>query len=124
MRSADQRQSLLGVLTRYASDPLFEEGSSLSVSSRTIDGDTLLHRDVLQEDCIGAEILLVNGADVNAGGDMGNTPLHYAIQTNNRHLVELMMKFGADINIRNEFGMSALDWAKDCGHDEIMRGLG
>lgn len=114
----------MGVLTRYASDPLFEEGSSLSVSSRTIDGDTLLHRAVLQEDCIGAEILLVNGADVNAGGDMGNTPLHYAIQTNNRHLVELMMKFGADINIRNEFGMSALDWAKDCGHDEIMRGLG
>jgi uncharacterized protein len=48
----------------------------VEVSSRDVDGDTPLHVMAWRDDVVGAEILLAAGADVDAVGDMGTTPLH------------------------------------------------
>ena len=42
-----------------------------------------------------AELLLDNGADVNAKDKHGNTPLHKATLRGNKDIVELLRKHGA-----------------------------
>jgi hypothetical protein len=54
---------------------------------------------------------LDGGADVNAltGGQLANTPLHWAAACGQTACTELLLKAGADPNIRNKAGKSALD---------------
>jgi ankyrin repeat protein len=48
--------------------------------------------------------LIQAGADVNAVGDMGQTPLHVAISMDNPKMVAALLKAGARDDIRSEFG--------------------
>lgn len=116
-----EKSDLETILARYSNDPLFIDGDSLGVDSRAMDGDTLLHRVVLKGDVEGVEVLIENGADVNAVGEMGDTPLHHAVIENSPRLVDALMRLGANPRIKNEFGMDAIEWAKDCGHHELVQ---
>lgn len=59
-----------------------------------------------------ANILLKNGANVNAVDSDKNTPLHLAAQrSESEDLVRLLIKSGADVNLKNEYGKTALDVA-------------
>lgn len=49
-------------------------------------------------------LLLSAGAEVNAVGDMGETPLHIAVRRGQPRVVELLLAYGADINVGSEFG--------------------
>ena len=77
------------------------------MSYRTSDGDHLIHIAALRGDLETVEVLLAAGEDVNAVGDMGNTPAHYAAMGKCRELFDLLLQRGADSNLENEFGISA-----------------
>ena len=65
-----------------------------------------------------AEILITEGADVNAGGQM--TPLHYAASVGNKEIAELLIDNGADVNAQSFVGMTPLREAANQGHDSIV----
>jgi cytohesin len=70
-----------------------------------------------------AELLISEGADVNALALDGSTPLHYAAWNGFTEIAELLIDNGADLNvINNELAgtplITALDWAIQQGRTE------
>jgi ankyrin repeat protein len=58
------------------------------------------------------EILIENGAEINARNNAGLTALYYAINHTNIEAIELLISNGANINIRDNRGWSPLIAAK------------
>ena len=54
------------------------------------------------------------GADVNAKGEEGLTPLHYAAREGHKEITDLLLTNGADVNAKNDEGGTPLDWAECC----------
>ena len=70
------------------------------------------------------ELLVASGANVNAIGDMGNTPLHYAAMEGRLDMAEKLAALGADLTIRNEFGGTPRDTAEiaqKLGHVNVFK---
>ena len=72
-------------------------------------GGVLGHKEI-------AELLIQNGADVNAKAYFEKTPLHEAAQFGHKEVVELLIANGADVNAKNQWGETPL-------HDAASRGL-
>lgn len=112
MNAIDKRdqvylQKTIGDLINYsAADPL-EPIDPLTYL--TPEGDSCLHLAALRGDYHAVEILLDAGAQVNARGDMGNTPLHLAAKGGHREVFALLLKHGADTGLVNEFGSTPTD---------------
>jgi len=70
----------------------------------TPEGDNCLHIAALRGDEEAVRLLLDVGVDINAKGDMGNTPLHYALSQKHLEVASLLRERGAAQNITNEFG--------------------
>ena len=66
------------------------------------------------------ETLLANGADINAIGDKGSTPLISAISNNHIELAELLIKRNANINIIVD-RFTAFSQALELGHIKIAK---
>ena len=56
-----------------------------------------------------AELLITEGADVNAKNKAGITPLHGAVQTGNKEIAELLIDKGANVNVKEMDGGTPLD---------------
>ena len=85
------------------------------ISARTAANDTLLHRACWQKQLAIVGTLLGFGADPNAPGNDGLTPLHYAVQEGrliSASIVGMLLAAGADPTIRDGSGTSFEDWAK------------
>lgn len=63
------------------------------------------------------ESLLKVGADVNARDDNGSTPLHWATNHANSHIIELLIEHGADVNVQDKIGMTKL--MQVCSYGDI-----
>ena len=72
---------------------------------RAPDGDRLIHIAAFRGDAETVELLLAAGEDIDAIGDMGDTPAHYAAMGEHRQLFDLLLSRGADQSIENEFGI-------------------
>jgi ankyrin repeat protein len=72
-----------------------------------------------------AELLITNGADVNAKKAVeGETPLHEAAAYGNKEIAELLIVNGANVNVKDKgtgsrVGRTALNWAIMNDHTEI-----
>jgi len=65
------------------------------------------------------ELLVKNGAQVNAADHTGYTLLMVAAVNKKPDLVKLMLALGADPNLKNREGLSALDYARSLKFAEI-----
>ena len=64
---------------------------------------------------------LAAGADVNAGGVFGKTPLHLAALKDHKEIAELLIANGADVNAKQAVeGETPLHLAAMGGHKEIV----
>ena len=63
------------------------------------------------------------GANVNAKGKYGRTPLHYAATRGLKKIIELLIAQGADMNAKDNFGRTPLDCALG-GTAAILRKYG
>ena len=52
---------------------------------------------------------LAAGADTNVRAGMGMTPLHLAVNNNQKEIVELLIAAGADVNAKRTGGATPLD---------------
>ena len=56
--------------------------------------------------------LIKHGADVNAKGECGYTPLHMACQWGHVELAKILIEHGADQNALNDAGQNAIAYTK------------
>ena len=87
------------------------------VDAKDMNGWTPLHHAALNGQKETAEILIGEGADVNAGDKI--TPLHYAAQYGEMEIVELLIDAGADVNAKNYERKTPLDRAIQYNQAEI-----
>lgn len=79
-------------------DFFFGDRSYDEIERRILDDPRILHK----EDCI------------------GNSPLIYAIQTENTQLVQLFLRYGSNVNAKNQLGSSGLHFACINNNVEIV----
>ena len=71
-------------------------------------------------DSVLLQLLLNNGADVNAKDLIGDPPLHLAIYRNNAEIAEILLRNGADVNTQNNAGETPLDYARKYGGQKLI----
>ena len=65
-----------------------------------------------------AELLIANGAYVNAKNKYDGTPLHNAAIDGHTEIVELLIAKGADVNAKADTGWTPLDSAERVSEDD------
>jgi ankyrin repeat protein len=74
------------------------------IARRDEKGETPLHWAAENNSKNVAELLITNGADVNAEDKYGNTPLLVAAKSNSRDVAELLIAKGVNVNAENKYG--------------------
>lgn len=72
--------------------------------TRSRTGDTPLHIAALNGNVLAVELLLTEGAELNARGEGGMTPLHYAVQMEQVEAIKILLEHDADHTETNDFG--------------------
>ena len=62
---------------------------------------------------------LAAGADVNAKGGLGWTPLHFAVYYGHKEIVELLIAEGAEVNAKDKNGWTPLHLAAENGRKQV-----
>lgn len=91
-----------------------------------LNGETPLHRAVMERRSGLVDILIKNGADVNArieaeNANEGFTPLHYAAAVGCARCAELLIAAQANIFLVDRNGQDASQIAKDRNNTEVMK---
>jgi ankyrin repeat protein len=110
-------QAVLAGRTQVA-DLLLRHGASLEADTLLLDAARAGTRDRDIVRWLGG-----HGADLEARGTDGDTPLLVAVRQNNHRLVRHLIDQGADVNVRDAAGTSALVLARELGHEEIAHWL-
>jgi ankyrin repeat protein len=91
--------------------PSFMDCAIEGVHTRASCGDQPLHIAALWGDADLIATLLEAGADINAAGEDGFTPLHYAIHHNKIEAAKFLIARGADLHKKDStFRQSAIDF--------------
>lgn len=64
-------------------------------------------------------LLLNNGADINAVNKAGRTPLHAAAEHNSPQMALFLLMRGADANIKDKIGQTPMDLAMSHGYKDF-----
>lgn len=104
-----QDPRLSGFLDRVVALPDFQGIKPVAVDEQSILGDTLLHFAARWGDVEAGKLLLGAGAEPNAAGEYGNTPLHDAVGQKKYEFVRLLLAHGASREHRNDDGLTPVD---------------
>ncbi len=100
----------------------FAELPTMGLDDRGPEGDSLLHVACTWGDLRAVQLLIHAGADVNATGDMDQTPLHIAVSARFLDIVEFLLARGA-VQTKDAFGYTPLEWAKQMEYTDITEAL-
>lgn len=104
---------------RAAVEALLEKGANINAAERAT-GRRPLHKAVLQDHFVIAELLVSHGADLNAPDALGQTPLHIAAMTGSREITKMLLTNGADVNATAGVGVTPLRLADGKGNSNIV----
>ena len=102
---------------------LIELGADLNIPSNNDFNVTPLHSACATSNFKIAELLMKNGANVNAEQQGNVTPLHSASHNGQIKLVRLLIEYGADVNAKMKDGQTPLFMAEDKSFDEVSEYL-
>lgn len=109
------------ILKEYAGLPEYSGMDIPAIDTKSLFSDYPIDiaatRGILDE----VTTLLAHGADVNAIGEHGYTPLHDAVEQGHVEIVKILIKNGADVSIKNDDGNSPLELAKLLKEEEIFK---
>jgi ankyrin repeat protein len=100
---------------------LVEEGADVN---ELVDGTSPLHYAATTGNTALIQLLLDNGADINATNCFMNTPLHNCSVFQHKAAAKLLISNGADINAINERGRTALDCFSPAAREELLAHAG
>lgn len=115
-------RTIENIFKEIESVPDFAGHTVISVDYKNAYGDTPLHIVSNWGDCEAIEILVSAGADLNAMGESGFTPLHCAAEQNKPEAITKLIKLGA-ISIQDEDGQTPLELARVLGNTEAISAL-
>ena len=98
---------------------LIEKGADVNARSDNAMANCPLHSAAAGDHFTVCDLLLANGADVDATQRGGFTPLMAAAQHGDRGLAELFLRRGASKPPQSDAGKTAADYAAEGGHEEI-----
>ena len=94
---------------------LLDQGADVNAKNR-LDGKTALHIVAWGALTDFMELLIANGADLNAQDNYGRTALHYAAQFGHTKAAKLLVAKGANLDIQDlHFGKTPLHWGVEWG---------
>ncbi|MEJ2346207.1 MAG: ankyrin repeat domain-containing protein [Gammaproteobacteria bacterium] len=106
-------------IMRRISEAMFGDTNyaGCDVNVRTFLGDTPLHSAAIMGDEAAAALLIKAGADIDAKGEDGYTPLHEAVQQDSVQqdrigVVALLLEHGANVYAKNDDGDDALAFSR------------
>lgn len=98
---------------------LIERGSDLRAVAEKFGNVQPLHSAVASRVHATIELLLLNGAPVNAKQQQGYTALHSAAHHGDMRLAKLLLQYGADPLQKLDDGQTPIDMAQKAGHLEL-----
>ncbi|MFJ8260999.1 ankyrin repeat domain-containing protein [Rummeliibacillus sp. NPDC094406] len=98
---------------------LIENGADINSTAKNSMKVMPLHSAVATKKVDIAELLLKNGAQVNAKQDSGWTPLHEAAMNGQLEMLQLLIRYGADNTLKKDDGETALDVALRQNHKDV-----
>ena len=98
---------------------LLKKGAKVNIPASNPSKVMPLHSAVAKNDYAICQLLLENGADVNATQMQGVTALQSAAHRGNLALVQLLVENGADMEMETTEGKTALSFAKEDGHETV-----
>ena len=109
------------ILKEYAGLPEYSGMSTPNVGTKSLFGDYPINiaatRGLMGE----VATLLAHGANINAMGEHGYTPLHNAVEQNHIEIVRFLLKSGADATMSNDDGDTPVELAKLMGYEGMLR---
>lgn len=97
-----------GADTNAKSRPIINTGKVIKLKLMTM--ETPLHQAVYSGKKAIAELLIANGANINARDSKGKTPLHYAYSEKHNEIIDFLISKGADINAVDMAGKKPSDY--------------
>ncbi|MCK9619035.1 MAG: ankyrin repeat domain-containing protein [Methylobacter sp.] len=116
----DAKSKLKELLKKYQQQVQFEDLELISPNQLGIDQDSPFHMACFRGDIDDVNIMIAAGADLNLYGDIGDTPLHYAVRMQREVVVEALLAAGAVPDLKNDYGDTPLDIAKIEGNQKII----
>ncbi len=121
----EQQTPLEALIANYRDYPEFEELDLTDINQQAYpDDDALIHFVARIGSLDELDLLVRSGARVNAPGDMGFTPLHYAAMRGHAKMAQKLLDLGANPSIKNEWGQTAEVVALNGGYAEMAKLLG
>ena len=111
--------ALRHVLEDYQSLPEYTGVTITDVNQLSLFGDHPINVAATRGSIDELGVLLANGANLNASGEHGYTPLHNAVEQGKKAAVQWLMENGADVSLKNDNGETPESLARLLDEGEI-----